>query len=182
MKTKNERGAVQFPLLFIIISLIIFVITALLTSSEAVKELSIALFIVVFLFGVIYSYFHYGGKSQKLRRLLQDLEKNVTEANIEDLKSKYLQAYNCYLKVSEKHKQNFYARLEKLRETIEEHLKNQKRLEMLLENTIKMSIQERKLNFQNVMDFFQKLPKKEQEKHYPRIVPLKEQLERESKV
>ena len=111
----------------------------------------------------------------KARKKLAPL---LNEESSEVLKENYLGMYNLYLKLSESHKQNFYSKVTKLRETIEEQLKTEKRIEDLFQKiTTCQTLLEQKKMYLEIYKNYQKLPSKMQSKYYAQIVNLREQLE-----
>ena len=108
---------------------------------------------------------------KKLRPLLGE---EATEV----LKDGYMGVYNLYMKLSEKHKQNFYTKVTKVREHIEEQLKAEKKIEHLMEDETKGDLKERKQRYLDMYHHYQKLPAKVQKKYYSHIVHLRDQLER----
>jgi len=117
-------------------------------------------------------------KSRKLRKLLKELEHRTSRESAETLKGKYVQAYNLYLALSEKNKQNFYARLTKLREKMEGQLKAAKRVEELLQKSAVTNIALLRKQYDEMYGYFRKLPTAEQQKYYPQIMHVKEVLEK----
>jgi len=65
-----------------------------------------------------------------------------------------------------------------LREKIEEQLKAEKIVQELMRNSGKGSIPEQKKTYLKIYKEYQKLPPKSQEKYYPKIVNLRERLEK----
>ena len=82
------------------------------------------------------------------------------------------------MRLSEKEKQNFYGRVMKLRETLEEQLKTEKKVEGLLQNRSSGSLRERQKKYEEIQSLLPTLSKATQEKYYSQLVQLKEELER----
>jgi len=116
-----------------------------------------------------------------LRRRLRKLGPMVSEESADLLKGEYLGIYKLYGKLSEKHKANFYSKVTQLRENIEGQLKAEKKIEELLQNENNGDIKEQKKNYLGIYGQYQKLPAKVQQKYYPHIVSLREQLEQGKK-
>lgn len=114
----------------------------------------------------------------KLRKLLKELEHLVPQESADALKGKYVRAYNLYLKLSEKNKQNFYGRLTKLRERMEEQLKAAKKVEELLQKSTVTNISLLRKQYDELYTYFRKLPAPMQQKYYPQIMHVKEVLEK----
>lgn len=120
----------------------------------------------------------FSSKKHKLRKLLQEMERRVSLESADMLKSRYVQAYNLYLKLSEKNKQNFYGRLTKLREKMEEQLKAAKKVEELLQKSTVTNITLLKKQYEEMYGHFRKLPASVQQKYYPQLMHVKEVLEK----
>lgn len=116
--------------------------------------------------------------SARLRKKLELAKKAVSEETIEALKEHYREIYRLYLKLTEKEKQNFYARVDKIREAIESHLTCEKKMEELSSSAGKGTLKERKKSYDELYKHYQHLPAKTKQKHYPKIVQLREDLER----
>ena len=114
----------------------------------------------------------------KLRKLLQELEHLILQESADTLKSRYVQAYNFYLKLSEKNKSNFYGRITKLREKMEQQLKAAKKVEELLEKSTMTNISLLRKQYEEMYAYFRKLPASVQQKYYPQIMHVKEVLEK----
>lgn len=119
--------------------------------------------------------------SARLRKKLETVRKAVSEETIETLKEHYKEIYRLYLKLTEKEKQNFYAGVEKIRAVIEEHLLHEKKMEELSSSASKGRIKERKKSYDELYNHYQHLPAKTKQKHYPKIVQIREELERGKK-
>ncbi len=116
--------------------------------------------------------------ANRLRRALKKMAPLIDSEPSEAVKNSYLQIYNLYLKLSEKRKRNFYTRVNSLRERIEEHLKNEKEIERLFQEADKGGIAEQKKTYLKMYKAYEKLPQKVQHQYYPRIVQLRDRLER----
>lgn len=129
-------------------------------------------------FGGIYVYWQFAVAPGRLRRKLKKLAPMLGEESSELLKEHYVEVYNLYMKLSEKHKQNFYSKVTKFREQIEEQLKAEKKIEELLQLSTKGSFAEQRKVYLEIYDTYLKLPVKVQQKYYSNIVHLRDQLER----
>lgn len=114
----------------------------------------------------------------KLRKLLKELENSVPQESADALKSKYVQAYNLYLKLSEKNKQNFYGRIANLREKMEEQLIAALKVEELLQKSTVTNISLLRQQYDEIQGYFRKLPSSMQQKYYPQVMHVKEVLEK----
>ncbi len=116
--------------------------------------------------------------SRRLHRRLRKATRIISQESIEALKREYKGVYSLYLKLSEKHKGTYYGRVSKLRTTIEEQLKAEKVVEQLLAKSHVGSLNDQKKNYLRVHKEYQKLAPRSQEKYYPKIVDLREKLEK----
>ena len=136
--------------------------------SSAMVVLVVGIFVIIILTGT----------KNKLRKLLKEMESMISQESADTLKGKYVQAYNFYLKLSENNKQNFYGRLTKIREMMEEQMKAAKKVEELLQKSAMTDIALLQKQYDEVYTYFQKLPVVVQQKYYPPIMHLKEILEK----
>ncbi len=145
-----------------------------LLSEQLLKILSLALIglAVVLLIVLFFS----GSRSSRMRKLLQEMEHRLLQESAEDLKSIYLDAYNTYVKLSEKEKTNFYGRLMKIRERLEESMKAENDLQELLgqETGQETASGKKKELYEKAHALYQKLPQRVQQAYYPQLMELKE--------
>jgi hypothetical protein len=181
-KKTNKRGTINITLILLGVSLILFLVLSLISDSKIILTISFSLFLITLILSSFYLYLHFFDKNSKIRKQLNELQNILNTSSIDILKSKYLSSYELYLKLSEKEKRNFYAKINNFRETIEEHLKTQKKVELFLENAVKGALDDQKENFAQLMDHFKKLPQAEQEKYLSQLNSIKERLERESSI
>ncbi len=116
--------------------------------------------------------------ANRLRRALRKITPLIDYEPSDAVKKPYLDLYALYLKLSEKKKQNFYTRVNSLRERIEEHLKNEKDMGRLFQQAEKGDLAEQKKTYLAIYKAYEKLPRKVQHEYYPRIVQLRDRLER----
>ncbi|MBS3116012.1 hypothetical protein J4421_00270 [Candidatus Woesearchaeota archaeon] len=148
-----------------------------LAKNDSLLFLSMALLSLSFILGLIGSYNFFFSPRHKLRKIIQQMERNRTVSSIDTLKSEYNEAYMLYMKVSEASKQNFYGRVMKAREQVEELLKARKKVEFLLEKATMGSMEEWKKNFNELTKVWEQLPQKEKEMLLPKFMLVKEQVE-----
>jgi len=178
----HKRGSAASIILLILIALTLGVVIYLLFqpgaeegSSMRTLLLSIIGVTVFVLVGYVAWEF---SAANRLRRMLKKIQPMVDSEPMDEVKRLYLKAYNLYMKLSEKKKQNFYSRVNSLRESLEEHLQNEKELGRLLQDTEKGSINEQKKKYLDLYAIYEKLPHKVQNQYYPQIVQLRDRLER----
>ena len=144
--------------------------------NSSILILVFILAIVLAVAGLIYWYYFH--PPHRMHRKLKNTASVVLLRSGDNLKNSYLDIYNLYLRLSEKHKSNFYTKITKLREKIEEQMKAEKRIQELIPKSNFGGVEERKAVYLEMHQNYQKLPKEVQHKYYPDIVNLREQLER----
>jgi hypothetical protein len=126
-----------------------------------------------------FAYFGLIAPPARLRRKLKKVEEILPVESTEILKDQYKGIYGLYLKVSEKHKEKYYSNVSRLREKIEKQLKTEKEVEKLLEETPKLTdLKKQKCSYLKINELYKELQPASQEKFYPKIVHLRELLER----
>ncbi|MEK6900499.1 MAG: hypothetical protein AABX05_05225 [Nanoarchaeota archaeon] len=180
----SKKGSLLSLVLLVSIAVSIAGITYLLFSSslssasDSYMNAAIILITISTLIAVV-SYVAWEFSAlNKLRRLLRKIAPMIDSQSAASIKDSYLEIYSLYMKLSEKHKQNFYTRVNSLREQIEQHMQSEREIETLLQRTDSGSLQEQKINYMQVYKIYQQLPKKVQERYYPQIVQLRDRLER----
>lgn len=148
------------------------------TESMINSNLFYISIVIILLMIAIPVYQYFLRPSSRLRKKLEQVNDDLSEETIETLKEQYQEIHRLYLKLSEKEKQNFYGRVDKIREEIEEHLTCEKKIEELSITSSKGTIKERKKSYDQLYKHYRHLPVKSKQKHYPRIVQLREELER----
>lgn len=139
--------------------------------------IAIIILILAVLFILLYLHFGFYHRSRQLRKKLKEIEPRLSQEPLDVLKEKYLKIYTLYLKVSEKEKRNFYALISRLRESIEEKLQADKKLEELCQKAGQGSLAERKKTLEEIQKLIQTLPEKAKEKYFSEMKQLEEQLE-----
>jgi len=174
----HNRGSWWISFVLVVIAVAVLFVFYLKVQSEASQTLFLLLLILTALVGgslLLWQFFKHAGK---LRTKLEEIQSLVGQQSPEALKDRYTEIYSLYMKLSEKEKQNFYGRLMKLRETLEEQLKTEKKVEGLLQNRTSGSPRERQKQYEEVQALLPTLSKATQEKYYSQLVQLKEELER----
>jgi hypothetical protein len=154
------------------------IIPEIVAEPGMVRTITLSSLAALAVFGGVYAYWQYGYAPNRMRRRLKRLNPMLSEESSELLKEEYKGIYGLYLKLSEGHKQNFYTKVTQLRDKIEDQLKAEKRVQDLLQKSTKSGLDERKKMYMEVYNNYLKLPAKSQQKYYPSIVNLREQLER----
>ena len=178
----HKKGSYVSIVLLILIALTLGVVIYLLfqpgaEEGSSMRTLLLSIIGVTVFVLVLYVVWEFSA-ANRLRRMLKKIEPMVSSEPMDEIKKLYLKAYNLYMKLSEKKKQNFYSRVNSLRESLEEHLQNEKKLERLLQDTEKGNISDQKKKYLDLYAIYEKLPRKVQNQYYPQIVQLRDRLER----
>ncbi len=166
-------------MLFFIFAVIIALCVSLylLMDSEIVKVVCLIVLAVTIFSGFGFLYWHHSGKLMNFKGMLSKAETLLNEGS-EEVKDVYLQIYNTYLKLPERHKPNVYTKVIHLREKITAQLKTEKHIKEHLDKAVTGSLDEQKDHYRKLHAHYQKLPTKVQKKYYPHLVHLKDKLER----
>ncbi len=175
----NKRGS-AFAITITISLLLIGGLSALyfLIDDTRIQWLSLALLFAVFLFLVIDIVRTFTSPSHHLKKSIKEMHSLIKKEPLETLREKYVAIYESYMKLSEKKKQHFYQDIHSLRETIEDQLQAEKKVEELLQQSSQGTVQQQQQIYELLHTYSQKLPQKVQEKFYPQIVAMKEKLSR----
>ena len=178
----NRQGSAASIILLIFIALTLGIVMYLLFQPDAEEGSSmrtvllsiITVTVAVLIWYVLWEF----SAANRLRRMLKRIAPTVDSGPMDEVKRRYLKIYNLYMKLSEKKKHNFYARVNSLRESIEGHLQKEKELERLLQDTEKGSIDQQKSMYLRLYAIYETLPQKIQQQYYPQVVQLRDRLER----
>lgn len=178
----HKQGSVASIILLILIAITLSVVIYLLFqpgAEEGSSMRTLLLSIIGVTVFVLISYVAWEfSAANRLRRSLKKIQPMVDSEPMDKVKESYLKIYKLYMKLSEKKKQNFYSRVNSLRETLEEHMQKERELESLLQDTEKGTIEEQKKKYLDLYAIYEKLPQKVQTQYYPQIVQLRDKLER----
>jgi len=180
-KHSHKQGSVASIIVLVLIALTLGVVVYLLFQPGAeegsMRTLLLSIIGVVVFVLVWYITWEFSA-ANRLRRMLKKIAPMVDSEPTDEIKNLYLKMYNLYMRLSEKKKQNFYARVNSLRESLEGHLQNEKELERLLQDSDKGSIDDQKKKYLELYAVYEKLPRKVQNRYYTQIVQLRDRLER----
>ncbi len=144
-----------------------------LLTQQLLKYLSLALIGLMVLLMLVLPFS--GRRAAAMRKMLRELESKLLQESAEELKELYLDAYETYRKLPEKEKANFYGRLTKIRERLEESMKAEKELQESLERQEggpEQSVAGKR--YEEVHALYQKLPQSVQQKYYSPLMEMKE--------
>jgi cytochrome c biogenesis factor len=178
----EKRGNLVLWSLVGSVVLVIILIVFLIILSNNNSSLKSILFMLTIIFvclivGTI-AYWYLAYPPNLIRKKLKKAKYLISEETLEITKQIYGDVYKLYTKLSEKEKQNFYSQVSKIREAIEEQLCLEKKMEELFSKARKGSLKERKIVYDLLYSTYQKLTIKTKQLHYPKIVQLREELER----
>lgn len=147
-------------------------------QDEMAKKVMLITLIAVILLSIIVLAIEFSRGPHRVRAKIREIEPLLSQQSAEMLKDKYVQIYELYLKLPEKWKQNFYAKVTSIRERVEEQLRAEKKLVFLLEQSDKAPLAELKQLYTQLYASFQKLPEQVQGHYYYRVIALKEKMEK----
>ncbi len=173
-----RKGAAK--LIFVVFALALLVLLALYfwLKDEPLRVGVLLVLVIIALFTISLGVREVFGPESRLRKSLKELEESAQQESSTALQQEYLRLYDLYLKLSERQKQNFYARISAVRETLEKHLQNEKHFEVLLAEVKKGTLVQRRKAFQDLKDLFEELPLNVQERYFPEFSHVKEELEK----
>jgi parallel beta-helix repeat protein len=148
-----------------------------LPENPLARNATLASIAALLVFGGVYASWYLASPRNRIKRKLRKIHPMLGQESHDILKTGYLEIYHLYLKLSEGHKQNYYSKVTKLREKLEDQLKAEKQIQELLENR-KGDIKEQKEQYLEAYKEYQKLSEKVKKKYYPDLVHFRDQLER----
>ncbi len=175
---KNKLNSSTLFLIVVPIIMVVVVVVYYTIPNSAVRLIALIgiILLVITMITVIYDSFL--SVSSRLRRKLAAVASSTTGDSIDNLKRSYADIYHIYSRLSERHKQNFYAQVTGLRERIERKMKADKKMELLIQNIGKGSLQEQKDNYLQMHEIYRRLPEPMQQKYYAHLVHARNLLEK----
>ncbi len=179
----HKSGSVTSIILLILIAVTLGVVVYLLlqpgpsatgSSISSILLAVLGLTVLVLIWFMVWEF----SIANRLRRMLKKTSSQLETEPTDIVKAHYLKIYDLYMKLPEKKKQNFYSRVNALRERLEEQLQAEKELERLLAKSDKGSIADQKKIYLSLFAKYEKLPRSVQHQYYPQIVQLRDRLER----
>ncbi len=162
---EEQKGSLStFFLLALVLLTVIFVIVAILTKDKLWRALLIAGALLGVTIKLIYLYWHLSHLPSKLRKKLNFLTLALEKDSLDELRRKYLEVYDLYLKVTSKQKRNFYAKVIRVREQIEDKMAHSKKIEDLSNNSG---------SYNTMKKYYRKLPKQEQDNYSAHLAHAK---------
>ena len=163
-------------LISITLTAVLVVLYLFVLQDEKVKKMLLVALLAVVLLSIIVLAIEFSRGPHRLRAKIREIEPLLSQQSAEMLKDKYVQLYELYMKLPEKWKQNFYAKVTGIRERVEEQLRAEKKLVFLLEQADKAPMTELKQLYTQLYASFQKLPEQVQGHYYTRVIALKEKM------
>ncbi|MBI2669364.1 hypothetical protein HYX14_05995 [Candidatus Woesearchaeota archaeon] len=177
MKTTKKASAV-LSLFFLLAVLVLSAVLYFTLKSELQRLILLVVFIMAILFSGFLIGYEFLTRASKLRRKVRRIEKLIQEESLEVIRKLYGEMYDLYLNLPDRHKANFYARLLRIRERIEEQLQAEKQVQMLLSRAGMGTLSAQKKILEELNQYAQKLSKKVQQKYSADILRFKEKLEK----
>lgn len=172
---QKKKFAINFIILVLILAAL--VLLYLQTLLDLFKMIILALMAVVVILGLLLLY-HFVGTPNRLRVLLGEMETGLLRESPGALKERYIHAYELYLALSETKKQNFYGRIMRLREKLEEQMKAEKKVEELLEPKNVHEVRQLQKTYEEMYHSYRLLTPRSQEKYYVQMMHMKDKLEK----
>ena len=170
----NKRGNIALPVSLLVLGFIASIVLFIIATTDLLKVVSVVLFVLSLVFTIVFFIVHVSLARHSVTAKLDSLDELLATETIEVLKSKYMEIYNQYLKISAGKKEHVYERVVKARESIEVILKATKKLDNLLESVQKLKPAQKKKVLDRITEFNKNLPTKEQEKFHSRIMQAKD--------
>ena len=146
-------------------------------EDDFIKAAALAILLLAIVLAAVFFYLEFTHPGKKLRKKLALVESKLAQESLDFLKAEYINIYKLYLGLPDQKKANFYARVIKLREQIEQQLKSVQQLESLLKKAELAAVEELKQIYQEIETVFQGLSKKLQQEYFPKLSYLKDKLE-----
>ncbi len=176
----NKRGATAYSVIGLLLGVIIASGLFLYFDNTIIRIITGIIALVLLISLLIEVVFHFlFAKATKIKRQLQEAKEALDTETIDVLKQHYDVIYNTYMELSANEKQNYYARLIRLREKLELILKNAKLLEEKIQTALQGSFEQRKKNLAEVEKLVKTLPSKEQQQFTIEIEHIRTALESE---
>lgn len=144
-------------------------ITAAATTEDVPAQGSVMVAVVLVAIVLGYGLWFYFSTSKRLARKLEKMRPDTLE-------QEYPAIYKLYLSLSENSRVAFYPQMLRLRQELEEQVQAEKNISLLLEQK-HISIAKMKKNYDQIQEQWYKLLVKQQQKLYPQLVHMRQQLE-----
>ncbi|MDP3640597.1 MAG: hypothetical protein Q8R53_05375 [Nanoarchaeota archaeon] len=179
----NDRwGKAQILALLLAALLLGAFLFYLLAATPQMKTYSLILFLLVLVIAIVFIALALWSKPAALEKKIQQAKERASTASLDELKQRYQEIYQQYLRLHEPEKQKFYSSVVELRQAIEEHLTSQRKLGETMVQAASGTFGERKQQYQQAQELFQTLPAGMQQEHSLHMAQVREQLEKGLKV
>ena len=172
----SKRGSVTL-LVFAVLILIGSILLYFMFDKEIYQLIGIPLFSVAILMLIIDFVLWFKSPYRKIKEKFHKISSSLDNFPIDKMKPTYKEIYTLYMKLTEKQKQNFYARVNSLRESIEEKIKAAKNIELLLQDANVGDMEEKKERYEKIDGLLQKLAPEDQQRFSTKMAYYKEVLE-----
>ena len=178
MLFNNPSGKAQVLALLLAALLLGAFLFYLLAATPQMKTYSLILFLLVLVIDVVFIALALWSKPAALEKKIQQAKERAGSASLDELKQRYQEIYQQYMRLHESEKQKFYSSVIELRQAIEEHLSTQRKLGEAVAQAASGTFGERKQQYQQAQELFQNLPAGMQQEHSLHMVQMREQLEK----
>ncbi|MFH1275613.1 MAG: hypothetical protein ABIH82_00715 [Candidatus Woesearchaeota archaeon] len=172
-----ERGSIKVVFIYVVIAISVLITFYVTLPKETVKIYLLPFIALAAVMGTGLVYWAINSTPEKIKRKIKKITQLVTHESAEVLKDLYLEIYNLYMRLSDKHKAKYYPHVVRIRKHLESHMQAEKTLQTLLHETEGKTLPQLKSIYEQIYAHFQKLPHKVQGKYYAKIVHLRQQLE-----
>ena len=174
----STRGSLVVWFVVLVLVVGVTLVLYLSTEDESTKlGLLIALILVAVAGGGTLA-FEYLYKPNIVRRKIAAITERILQETSETLTRTYMDLYALYMKLSEKQKANFYGRVVRVRELLEDQMKAEKQLQELLANAGKNGLEALKKEYETASMLLQQLSNPVKEKYALDVAHLKDKLEK----
>lgn len=177
----NQSGKAQILALLLAALLLGAFLFYLLAATPQMKAYSLILFLLVLVIDIVFIALALWSRPAALEKKIEQAKERANTASLSELKQRYQEIYQQYLRLNESEKQKFYSSVVDLRQVIEEHLTSQRKLSETVAKAASGTFSQRKLQYQQAQELFQNLSAGMQQEHALHMAHLKEQLEKGSK-
>ncbi|MBI1968929.1 hypothetical protein HYS49_03385 [Candidatus Woesearchaeota archaeon] len=174
----NPSGKAQVLALLLAALLLGAFLFYLLAATPQMKVYSLILFLLVLVIDIVFIALALWSRSAALGKKIEQAKERASTASLDELKQRYQEIYQQYLRLHEPEKQKFYSSVVGLRQAIEEHLTSQRKLSETVAQAASGTFSQKKLQYQQAQALFETLPTGMQQEHTLHMAHLKEQLEK----
>ncbi|MBI2665521.1 hypothetical protein HYX12_02800 [Candidatus Woesearchaeota archaeon] len=173
----KDTGRVIFS--YSMISVVVVMVFVLLSSEDIFKVFFLPLLALLAVIGIIVFYIHFSTTHKKMQQKIKHITSLIIEEPAAVLTEKYMEIYQLYSKLSEKHKKYYYQHIIRIREQLENSMQMEKKVETMIASVERKSVYHIKEIYDELYNAFMELPEKAKQKYYSSIINLKRRVEKE---